>query len=58
MSNVIKLFDGDPRAQELFDELVDFIYEHARGMPIPLLLGILDLVKAEITHGAFCEACE
>jgi hypothetical protein len=41
----VALFKGDPRCQTLCDALLDLIYERGRGLPLPLILGVLRLVE-------------
>jgi hypothetical protein len=57
MSTVVSLFDGDPRAHTLFEALKDVVYERGKGMPVPTVLGVLEILKSDITHSEFCEAC-
>lgn len=51
-SNVEKLFEGDPRAEVVLDALLELLYERADGMPIPQVLGVLELAKHTIIQQA------
>lgn len=51
-SNVIKLYEGDPRCGELAEALLTVIYERAGQIPLVSTLGVLDLVKDEIIRCA------
>lgn len=48
MTNIEKLFVGDPRLESITDEVLEVIYNRCNGMPIPTVLGILDIAKVEI----------
>ena len=48
MTNIEKLFVGDPRLESITDEVLEVIYNRCVGMPIPTILGILEIAKAEI----------
>lgn len=47
---VVKLFDGDPRAEELYGALLAVIHERGIGQTISQLLGIIELLKYEIIY--------
>lgn len=45
----IELFGGaDPRCESLLQHLKDAIYDRAKGMPLPLIIGTLEILKLEI----------
>lgn len=48
MVDVIKLHEGDERCETLLQALKDLIYERAIGMPMPLIIGTIELMKHEI----------
>ncbi len=52
MSNVAKLFEGDKRCQALLEALEKTCYERGAGIPIPSILGILELLKTKIIEDA------
>lgn len=45
---IIRLFEGDMRCQNLLDSLEDLVYERAKGMSIPAIIGIIELLKIRI----------
>ena len=45
---VNKLFEGDPRCEQLLNALEELIYERGGGVPIPLIIGVLELLKLKI----------
>lgn len=52
MSNIQRLFEGDPRCEIIVEHVIDLLYERARGMPIPSIIGVLELVKLQIIKEA------
>ncbi len=48
MSVVVKLYNGDMRCENLLQSLKESIYEQAANMPIPLIIGTLEILKHEI----------
>lgn len=46
--SVEKLFDGDQRLESLAQFLIKEIYERAHGLPIPSVVGVLEIVKQRI----------
>lgn len=48
MSNIIKLSEGDLRCESLLEALKAVVYERGVDMPIPSIIGILELLKFEI----------
>lgn len=52
MNNVEKLFIGDPRGEVIVQAIVDLLHERADGMPIPMILGLLDIAKQQILEDA------
>ena len=52
MTNTEQLFEGDKRCEVIIEHIIDLLYEEARGMPIPTILGILDLTHRRIIQEA------
>jgi hypothetical protein len=50
MTDIVKLYIGDKKAETLLDAVLDTVYERGDGMPIPTILGVLDLVKIHIIN--------
>lgn len=48
MSNIVKLFEGDMRCENLLLALEKLTYEQGDGMPLPLIIGTIDLLKDKI----------
>jgi len=44
----VNLFQGDQRLGNLTKAIQDIIYERGQGIPIPAILGVLELVKIGI----------
>lgn len=49
---VMKLFSGDQRLETLFDAVMETLYERGKGLPLPSVLGVLDLVRDQIKEDA------
>lgn len=50
---VAVLFNGgDPRLAALLEAILAVTYERGNDIPVPSILGVLDLVKLEITNNA------
>lgn len=45
MSDVTNLRIGDARLENLLQAVIDLLHERGEGLPIPSLLGVLDLAK-------------
>lgn len=45
MPSVTKLFTGDPRCEQLFNAMQAVMFERGEGLPIPSILGVLELLK-------------
>lgn len=45
---VIKLFAGDTRCVALIDQLFETIKDYGGGVPIPSIIGCLELVKMQV----------
>lgn len=45
---IIKLFEGDQRYESLLQSLETTLYERGEGLPIPVILGVLEILKAKI----------
>ena len=43
-----KLHVGDPRCEQLLNAILEIVYDRGCMMPIPSILGVIDLVKIEI----------
>ena len=50
----IKLFQGDMRCETLFQALKDVIYERGDSLPVPSIVGVIELVKLEIIQEQEC----
>lgn len=46
---VVKLFEGDQRHETVVQAVKAALYERCEGMPMASVLGILEIVKIEIT---------
>lgn len=51
-TKVIPLFAGDRRCQTLLDALSEVLYERGQGVPVPSVLGILELLKLDVIEDA------
>lgn len=47
-----QLFIGDPRCEVLLDALREVMYERGKGLPIPSVLGVLEILKDEVKDNA------
>jgi hypothetical protein len=45
---VVNLFAGDTRCVRLIDQLFEAIKDSAVGLPIPSIIGCLELVKMQV----------
>lgn len=52
MTNIHNLFVGDPRAVALLEAITSVVYERGVDMPIPTILGVIELVKIQIINEA------
>jgi hypothetical protein len=43
-----KIFEGDQRLETLLQALKEEIYERGEGIPVPAIVGVLELLKLEI----------
>lgn len=50
--SVTKLFEGDQRCESLLDAVLATLYERGKGLPIPSVLGVLELAKQQIIEDA------
>lgn len=48
MTKTINLFDGDMRCETLLSALLDLIYERGNGLPMPSVIGVIELLKLEL----------
>jgi len=46
---------GDLRAATLLESLEDVIYERGKGMPIPTIIGVLEILKIDLMKKALNE---
>jgi len=53
--NVIPLFDGEKRLAVLFGALHDVLVERGEGVPVPAIVGVLELLKVQVISDAFGE---
>jgi hypothetical protein len=42
---ILKLYEGDERLETLLQALKKEIYERANGVPIPTIIGLLEVLK-------------
>lgn len=52
MTNVIKLFNGDVKASRLYDDLEKTLFESGNGLSIPVILGVIELLKIAVVNNA------
>ena len=53
MTNIESLFGGaDPRCEALLQPLKQTTYERGEGLPIPAILGVIDILKDVIKQEA------
>ena len=45
---VLNIGAGDARASKAADEIYNFIMERAEGLPVPTVIGMLELIKYQI----------
>jgi hypothetical protein len=45
---VTKLHEGDPRCEALLQALKKEIYARCQGMPVPSIIGTLEILKLDI----------
>lgn len=45
---VVSLYDDIPLYGEIHTRIVDYVYDQCDGLPLVMVLGILDLVKDQI----------
>ena len=45
---VEKLFEGDERMETLLQSVKEEIYKRGVGIPIPSIIGVLEIIKMEI----------
>ncbi len=43
-----KLFEGEKRCETLLDAILEVIYERGEGLPIPQIIGVIELCKHSI----------
>lgn len=48
MTNTVPLFYGDQRLETLYQALKTIIYERGEGLPVPAIVGCIELVKLDV----------
>lgn len=51
-SNILPLFEGDKRCAALLTALEETLYERGKGIPLPSVLGVIDLLKISMLENA------
>jgi hypothetical protein len=54
--NVTPFFMGDKRYQTVFDSIAEVLYERGKDLPLPGMIGVLELLKYELLQNAKLEA--
>jgi hypothetical protein len=49
---VERLFNGEKRYETILDAILEIVYERGEGLPIPTIIGILELCKCQIINKA------
>mgnify|MGYP001809780850 CR=1 FL=1 len=52
-AKVISLHYGDKRCATLFEALHDVLHERGEGIPVPAIVGVLELLKVQVISDAF-----
>lgn len=52
MGQVTDLFQGDPRCEQLLTALQQVLDERGTGLPIPAVLGTIDILKEVVMQDA------
>lgn len=52
---MVKLFPGDKAAETLTMAILELLYDRGDGMPIPTILGVLEIVKDVVKASAYDE---
>lgn len=47
-NKVVNIPIGDARASTFYKEVCDFVYKKAYGLPIPTVIGVLEIIKKDI----------
>ncbi len=55
LTEVVKLFPGDKAAETLTMAILELLYDRGDGMPIPTILGVLEIVKDVVKASAYDE---
>ena len=50
---VVRLHEGDARAEALEQAILATVYERGEGLPFPLVLGVLRLVERRLIEDAY-----
>lgn len=50
--SVEKLFTGDQRCEAILNHVMAILYSEAEGMPIPTVIGVLELAKKRVMDEA------
>lgn len=46
--NVVRLFDHDPAIEAKCSAIYGLLYEQCQGIPLAVIIGMLDILKMEI----------
>lgn len=50
---VVRLYEGDARAEALEQAILATVYERGEGLPFPLVLGVLRLVERRLIDDSY-----
>jgi hypothetical protein len=50
---VVRLYEGDARAEALETAVLATVYRRGEGLPLPLVLGVLRLVEQRLIEDAY-----
>ena len=50
---VVRLYEGDARAEALERAILATVYERGEGLPFPLVLGVLRLVERRLIEDSY-----
>lgn len=50
--SIIPLFEGDQRCEALYDSLVKELYSRGKDIPVPSILGLLEMLKIQVVEDA------
>lgn len=52
MTQIKPIFEGDMRYETLLQALCDTVYERGKGLPVPGIIGVLEILKIKIMEEA------